>query len=167
MINRDNKIHNFASSLFLLLIIIRSGRLAEMKWSVCMLKFHRSLCVSFSSTDVGFCIYNLFIWSNFNFLHNSLWITLHTQSCLVLYSFCTNLLHSLIIWLMVSSLSPHNLYLLFCCISSLFALTWLVLIALLLAVIRRDSVLLLRFRFLSYVQVFLCELLLISHLKHP
>ena len=29
------------------------------------------------------------------------------QSCLVWYSFCTNLLHSLIMWLFVSSRSPH------------------------------------------------------------
>ena len=32
--------------LFFLLIIIRSGLLAEIRWSVCMLKSHRSLCVS-------------------------------------------------------------------------------------------------------------------------
>ena len=31
--------------LFFLLIIIRSGLLAEMRWSVCMSKSHRSLCV--------------------------------------------------------------------------------------------------------------------------
>ena len=35
-----------------------------------------------------------FVWSNFNFLHDSQWITSPTQSCLILYSFCTNLLHS-------------------------------------------------------------------------
>ena len=33
-----------------------------------------------------------------------------TQSCLVLYSFCANLLHSLIMWLMVSALSPQFIY---------------------------------------------------------
>ena len=52
------------------------------------------------------CVYHLFVWSNLNFLHISQWITLPTQSCLVSYSFCANLLHSLIMWLMVSSLSP-------------------------------------------------------------
>ena len=36
----------------------------------------RSLWVSFSWADSGLCIYHLFIWSNFNFLHNTLWITL-------------------------------------------------------------------------------------------
>ena len=55
-------------------------------------------------------IYYLFAWSNFNFLHNSQKITLPTQSCLVLCTFCANLLHSLIMSLMVSSLSSHNLH---------------------------------------------------------
>ena len=87
-----------------LLIIIKSGLLAEIRWSVCMPKSYRSLCVSFSRTGAGLCIYHLFVWSNF--LHISQWITLPTQSCLVLYSFCANLLHSLIMWLMVSSLIP-------------------------------------------------------------
>ena len=32
---------------FFLLIIIRSGLLAGIRWSVCMLKFHRSLCKSY------------------------------------------------------------------------------------------------------------------------
>ena len=44
VVSRDSKFHNFASSLFLL-IIIRSSRLAEIKWSVCMSKSRRSLCV--------------------------------------------------------------------------------------------------------------------------
>ena len=39
--------------IFFLLIIIRSGLLAGIRWSVCMLKSHRSLCVSFSRTGVG------------------------------------------------------------------------------------------------------------------
>ena len=116
----DSKVDNFASSLLLLLlllmmIIIRSGLLAEIWWSVCMSKSQRTVCVSFSRTDVGLCLYHLFVWSNFNFLHNSQWITLPTQSCIFLHSFCANLLHSLIMWLMVSSLSPHNQHLLFCC----------------------------------------------------
>ena len=34
--------------LFFLLIIIKSGLLAGIRWSVCMLKSHRSLCVAFS-----------------------------------------------------------------------------------------------------------------------
>ena len=88
-----------------LLIIIRSGRLTEIRWSVCMSKFHRSLCVSFSRTDAGLCIYHLFVRANLNILHISQWITFPTQSYLVLYKFCANFLHSLM-WLIVSSLLP-------------------------------------------------------------
>ena len=78
--------------LFFLLIIIRSGLLAEIRWSVRMSKSHRSLYVSFSWRDAGFCVYHLLVWWNWNFLHISQWITLPTQSCLVLYSYA-NLLH--------------------------------------------------------------------------
>ena len=150
-----------------LLIIIRSGLLVEIRWSVCISKSHRSLCVSFSRTDAGFCIYNLFVWWNLNFLHISPWITLPTQLCLVLYSFCANLLHSLIMWLMVSFLSPRSLHLLFCCFLSIHTLIWLVLTALFCVAIRRDSVSLLKFPFFSQVQVFWCEMLFISRLKRP
>ena len=43
----------------------------------------------FSRTGAGLCIYRLLVWSNLNFLHVSL--------CLVVYTFCADLLHSLII----------------------------------------------------------------------
>ena len=112
--------------LFFLWIIMRSGLLAGIRWSVCMLKSHRSLYESFSWTGARLCIYHLFVWSNWNFLHISQWITLPTQSRLALYSFCANLLHSLIMWLIVSSLSLHRLHLLFCCILSILGLIWLV-----------------------------------------
>ena len=48
--------------LFFVLIITRSGRLAENRWSVCMSKSQRSLCDSFSRTDSGLYIYHLVIW---------------------------------------------------------------------------------------------------------
>ena len=103
MVSRESKVDYFASFLFFffLLIIIKSGLLAGIRWSVCMLKSHRGLCMSFSRTGAGLCIYHLLVWSNLNFLRISQWITLPTQSCLALYSHCANLLHSLIIWLMV------------------------------------------------------------------
>ena len=91
--------------LFFSLFIMRSGLLAGISWSVCMSKSHWSLCVSFSRTSAGLCTYHLFAWT-----------TLPTQSCLALYSLCANLLHSLIMWLIVSSLSSHSLHLLFCCV---------------------------------------------------
>ena len=99
--------------LSVLLIIMRFGLLAGIRSSVCMLKSHRSLCKSFSRTGAGLCIYRLFVWSNWDFLRISQRISLPTQSCLALYSFYANLLHSLIMWLIVSSLSPHSLHLLF------------------------------------------------------
>ena len=138
---------------FFLLIIIKSGLLAEIRWSIGISKSHRSLCVSFLRTGAGLCIYHLLAWSNVNFLHISQWITLPTLSYLALYPFCANLLHSLIMWLMVSSLSPHSLHLLFCCVLFILALIWLVLMALFCAAIRRNSVSLLKFPFLSLVQV--------------
>ena len=131
---------------FFLVTIKRSDRLSEIWRSICISKSQRSLCVSFSRIDYGLCIYN--------FLHNSKWITLSTQSCLFLYSFCANLLYSLIMWLIVSSLLPHNLYLLFCSVLFILALIWLFLMTLFCAAIRRDSVSLLTFLFLSHVQVF-------------
>ena len=94
------------------LSITRFGRLAKIKWSVCTWKSQKNLSVSFSRIDSMLCIYHLLVWSNLNFLHNSLWIPFSTNLCLVLYSFGANLLHSLIMWLIVSSLSPQILSLL-------------------------------------------------------
>ena len=59
---------------FYLLIIIRSGLLPEIRWSVCMSKSHRSLCMSFSWRGAGLCIYHLFVRSNLNLLHISQFI---------------------------------------------------------------------------------------------
>ena len=158
---QDSKVHNFASFLFLLFITKRSILLAKNMWSMCITKSHRSFCVTFSKTDSGLCIYHLLVWSHLNFLHISQWFTLPTQSCLVLYSFCANLLHSLIMWLMVSSLSPHKLHLLFC------GVLLMVFMTMFCAAIRRDSVSLLKLLFLSHVLVFSYDMLFISCLKRP
>ena len=77
VVSWDSKVHNSASSLFLL-IIIRSGHLAEIRWSISISKSQESLCVLFSWSDSGLCIYNLFVWSSFSFLHNSRGITFPT-----------------------------------------------------------------------------------------
>ena len=106
-----------------------------------------------------------FVWWNLNFLHISQWIILPTQSCLVLCFFCVYLLHSVIMRLLVSSISPYNPHLLFCCALSALALIWLVFIALFFDVIRRDSVSLLKFSVLSHVHVLSCEILFINRLK--
>ena len=81
--------------LFFSLIIMRSGLLAGIRWSVCMLKSHGSLCESFSRTGAGLCICHLFVWSTLNFLHNTKWVTLFDLSYPFVHSFCANLLHSL------------------------------------------------------------------------
>ena len=52
---------------FFLLNFTRSGRLAELRWSVCISQFRRSLWVSFSCADSGLCTYHSFFWSNLNF----------------------------------------------------------------------------------------------------
>ena len=63
--------------------------------SICISKSQRILWVSFSRTGSGMCMYDMFGKSNLNFLHNTQRITLPIQLCLVFYSLCSNLLHSL------------------------------------------------------------------------
>ena len=69
--------------------------------------------------------------------------------------------------LIVSWLSLHNLHLLFCCVLSILALIWLSLKALFCASKRRDSVSLVSFTFFGHVNVFSCEMSLVSRLKCP
>ena len=59
--------------LFFFVDYYKAWFLAEIRRSVYMSKPHRSLCVSFSRTGAGLCIYHLFVWSNLNFLHISQW----------------------------------------------------------------------------------------------
>ena len=95
------------------LITIRSGRLVEIKWSVCISKSQWSLCLILQ--DRFRVVYILFVCMvKFKFLAQSPVDHLaHPKSCLVLYSFFANLLHLLIMWLIVLSRSLHNLHLLF------------------------------------------------------
>ena len=89
-------------ALFVLLIIIKSGLLVGIRWSVCMLKSHRSLCVAFSWTGAGLCIYHLLVWSNLHFLRISQWITLLTQSCHYNYYYYYYVAH---LWVFHTSVS--------------------------------------------------------------
>ena len=77
--SRNSKVHNSPNSLFLLLIMIKSCRLVEIRWSVRTSKFRGSFCVSFSRTDSRLCLYHWFVCSYLDFLHSSKWITLPTQ----------------------------------------------------------------------------------------
>ena len=150
VVSRDIKGDNLANSHFFFFCRLLLGLVFLLRLGVpCVCQRPKGVYESSSRTDAELCIYHLFVWSNSNFLHISQWITLLTQSCLVLYSFCSNLLHSLIMWLMVSSLSPHSLHLLFCCILSILTLIWSVLEALFCTAIRRDSVSLLKFPCIS------------------
>ena len=112
-----------------------------------MTKSQRSLCVLFSRTDFGLCIYHLFVWSNFNFLHNPS----GTPSP-------------------PSHVKSYTLSVLICfvrllCIESILALILLILMVLFCAATRRDSVSLLRFSFLSHVHFFFGEISLVCLLK--
>ena len=118
MVNRGSKVHNSASSLILLVIITRSGRLAENKRFICISKPQSSLYISFSRTDSGLCIYHLFVCSNFNFLHNSQWINLPTE---MFYSFCASSLHLLIMW---SFCVYHHIIYICCFVAFCLSLLW-------------------------------------------
>ena len=149
LVSRDSKFHNSASFLFLLLLIVIRSKI---KW---FLKIPEEFVRLILQNRFCFgCVYTIFF-------------------CMVKFQFLAPFpvdylpLYSLIMCLIISSLSPHNLYLLFCFVLSILALIWLVLMALFCAAIRRNSVSLLRFPFISYVHVFLCEISLFSRLKRP
>ena len=100
--------------------------------------------------------------SNLTFWHNSQWITLLTHSCQVLYSFCTNLLHSRFMLLIVSSLSYTILLRLFyCCfrIALVYCCFRIVLMPFFCTAHRRNTVYFLNVAFLNQIQVFSCEIL--------
>ena len=115
VVSRESKVHNSASPLFCWLSL---GLVVRLRLNdPIQTENLRGVCASHSELY----IYHLFVWSNFNFLHNFQWITFSTLLFLVLYSFCANLLCSLI--MNILSRSPLNLHLLFCCVLSIFALT--------------------------------------------
>ena len=152
MVSRDRRIYNFGSSFFFFfLITIRSGFLVEVSWS-CVCQSLIGVCVCHSPGQLLGCAYTICSYGQI-----SISCTSPSE-----YSFCANLLHSLILWLMVSSLSPHNLHLLFCCILSILALIWLVLIGSFCAAIS-----LLKFPFFSHVQFILSEMLFINIHIYP
>ena len=121
--------------LFFVVDLSRSGCLAEIKWTVCNSNFQSSLYVSFSRTDFGLCIYH------FSYGQISISCTIPSGShspprCATLIYFLVNLLHFLIVWLIVSSLSPHNLHLQFSCVLCILAFMKFLLMMLFNAAIR-------------------------------
>ena len=99
---------------------------------------------------------HLVVWIKLNLLYHFKWIPFPTQSCLSSTPFMLLCFIHSFMWLTLSSLSPHNLHLLFCCVLSVFALTQWALMIVFCDTIKRDSISLLRFPFLNSVQVFPC-----------
>ena len=84
----------------------RSGRLAVIRWSVCISKSKRTLWVSFSRMDSWLCIYYLLTWWNFSFLHILKGSISLPTPCLILHSLRANLLHSFIIIIIIIIIRP-------------------------------------------------------------
>ena len=86
-----------------------SGLLASITWSHWMVISHKILHFSFSTTPSGWCSYH-FSPLLMSYLQQSFqWTNLAILSCLLLYSFCANILHSLRMWFIVSPFWLHIL----------------------------------------------------------
>ena len=95
-----------------LLTLSRSGRLVEIRRSVCFSKFERLFFL-----DGFWVMHILFVrMVKFKFLAQFPGDTFATLLCQALTSFCANLRQLLLMWLIISSLSLHNLNLQFCCL---------------------------------------------------
>ena len=81
----------------------------------------------------------------------------NTNIKLILFIFF-NMLHSLMVWLMVSSLSPHYLNLLFCCVLSVLGLIQFVLMMFYVAM---------RINLFSPLKDFSYEMLFINRFERP
>ena len=124
--------------------IIRSVRLAEIKWFVFMLKSQTSLVVSFYETVFRLNIYKLYVWWNLN---DSIYCI-----CLCDGQFRIN---------------HHVIYIYYFLASYLYLLEIFGTYSVFCATIWRDSGSLLRSLFLNHVQVFLCGIWHVSRLKYP
>ena len=93
--------------IFFFLLINRLDVLSYIKLSISMsvCQNPRGVYACHSLWQMLGCAYTMFVWSNLRFLH--------TQSCLVIYTFHAYLRHSFIMWLIVSSLYHHITYI--CC----------------------------------------------------
>ena len=128
MVNRDRKVHNLARSLFFLNSnqVWSPGRDKVIR---CVSKSHRN-CLRHSLGQMLDCAYTVYSYGQNEISSTSpSGSYCPSQSLSSLITFLCNLLLILIMWWVVSSLSPRNLQLLFCCVLSIHALIWLVLIA--------------------------------------
>ena len=152
VVSHDSKVNKSASLFFsywLLLTLVVWLTIGDLFVSQNL----RGVCASHSSGSILSCAFTIGSFGQiYNFLHNSHGITFPNQSCLILYSLSASLLHLFIMWLIVSSMSTHNLQLLFCWILSILALIWMVFIAFW-AAIWRDSVSIIQFPSLNHVLI--------------
>ena len=106
-ISRQSKIYNSARSLFFLLTIIRFDRQAEIRWSVCTSKSESFPCLILQ--DKFWVVHIPFLrMVKLQFLiqfHGDYFLHPVVPS---LIPSCANLTHSLIMWFIVSSPSPHK-----------------------------------------------------------
>ena len=104
VVHRDSQVHKSVGHFFVVVAFLYYHWVypSDRDRVICLfLKIHEN----FVSYSLG---RTLVRGVNHNFLHNYQWIIRTTQSCLVIYSLCANLQHSLIICLIILSLSPHD-----------------------------------------------------------
>ena len=127
MVCQDSKVHNSPGSLFFLFIFLfcwlSQGLVIWPRIGDPIVSQNsREICVSHSPGQILGCAHTIWSYRQISIFFLQFSVNhFPTQSCLVLCSFCANFLHSLIVWVIVSSLSPHNLHLLFCCVLSILA----------------------------------------------
>ena len=156
----DGKVHYSAGSFFCWLSI---GLVVQPRFDADLFvsqisKSQRILCISFSRMVSGLCIYYVCM-VKFQFLapFSVDHISYPVLSRLIL--FCANLLYSL---MRLIILSNHHIIYIYCFVASCFDIVLMVLFC---AAIRRDSVSLLSYPFLSHVQIFLCKISLVYRWK--
>ena len=96
VVSRDSKVKYFASSPFIFADYYKvwsySRDLVILLYFKFIVEFVRLILL-----DKCWVVHIPFVrMVNFTFLHHSQWVALSTLSCLILYSFCANLLHSLV-----------------------------------------------------------------------
>ena len=111
VVSRNSKVCYLGGSLFIFFLFC-FGHLAKIRWPVCISK----VCVCLSAGRILICANTICSYGQIKILAQfPVDQAPPTQLCQDLDSFCANLLHLLIIWLIVSPLSQHNLHWLFCC----------------------------------------------------
>ena len=128
-----------------------SGILLCISWSLCSVKSHSNLHLSFFSPISGLCSHYFSFTYIPHFLHISQWIFAPNQSCCLLYSFWANSLHSLNTWFTLSSAFPQILQLQLSEVLSIFFCMLLVLVPYSCVAIMKAFIVLLKHPLLSHL----------------